>query len=173
MNIYNVHQRRINADTRKAGTLIDKLASPQDMLWPTERWPRMTFDSPLLKGARGGHGPVKYVVSDYIPGRKIVFTFTGTGLTRGLDGSHFFEIRSDGNAVIVRHVVEASCDLRTWLLWMTVIGPLHDALMEDALEKGENSLTGEVACSARWGLWVRFLRWGMRSRAKLNQRDSA
>jgi hypothetical protein len=68
--ICNVHQRSLAVPVAEAGFLIDGLAGPDDRLWPSDRWPAMRFDRPLGVGARGGHGPVRYAVGAYVPGRR-------------------------------------------------------------------------------------------------------
>ncbi|MDQ3135435.1 MAG: hypothetical protein M3Q76_11655, partial [Acidobacteriota bacterium] len=65
----NVHERILQSPFAAAGELIDKLASRDDLLWPRERWPAMKLDRPLGVGAKGGHGPIRYVVEAYEPGR--------------------------------------------------------------------------------------------------------
>ena len=77
MAVLNVHQRMLSAPPDEVGTLIDTLAGPDDRLWPHSTWPTMRFDRPLAAGAVGGHGPISYVISHYLPGRWIRFTFTG------------------------------------------------------------------------------------------------
>lgn len=161
MRVYNVHARHFSVPAVEAGALIDGLSGPDDALWPKDRWPAMKLDAPLRRGARGGHGPVRYSVSDYAPGERIIFRFDGRGLTRGLRGTHRFEIIPHESGVVLRHVVDAEADLKDWLQWHCIVGPLHDALLEDALDRAECALAGGVARPARWGLWVRFLRWAL------------
>ncbi len=165
MKIYNVHERQIQASPGTVGTVLDSLSGPDDRLWPWDRWPAMKFDSPLCEGVNGGHGPVTYSVSEYVPGRRVVFQFDGKGLAAGIDGHHFFEVVSGDAYPVLRHVVDAECDFRNWLKWHVIIGPLHDALLEDALDKAESELSGRPpAKPARWNTWVRFLRWMIRKR---------
>jgi hypothetical protein len=158
MKIYNVHERSYHANQEAVGALIDSLAGPRDALWPKDQWPPMAFDAPLGKGARGGHGPVRYAITEYVPGRRVTFTFDGSGLTAGLDGRHFFEVVPRNGHVVLRHVVDAECNAKTWLKWRAVIGPLHDALLEDALDGAELKLHGRVERPASWGLGVKILR---------------
>lgn len=164
MKVYNIHERQIHALAEAVGIVLDSLSGLDDRLWPWDRWPAMKFNSLLIEGASGGHGPITYSVSEYIPGHKVVFQFDGRGLTAGLDGRHFFEVISGGAYPVLRHVVDAECDLRNWVKWHVIIGPLHDALLEDALDKAESELSGRPVKSARWSIWVRFLRWMIRRR---------
>jgi hypothetical protein len=158
MKIYNRHERKIQASASDVGTLLDTLSGPVDQLWPVEDWPPMKFDTLLQEGARGGHGPVRYRVTEYVPGCRVVFQFDGDGLTGGLDGRHLFEVISRRDGAVIRHVVDADCDFRMWAKWLILIEPLHDALIEDAFDRVEKKLHGVVAKRARWSLWVRFLR---------------
>lgn len=158
MKIHSVHQRALDASSGRVGALLDGLSGPEDRLWPRDRWPAMRLDGPLRVGARGGHGPVGYAVSGYVPGRRVEFRFDGTRLTAGLDGVHRFEVAEESGRVVLRHVVEARCGLATWLEWSFVIGPLHDALLEDALDRAERDVGGRVEHPARWSSRVRVLR---------------
>ena len=97
----------------------------------------MRFDAPLQTGASGGHGPIRYHVSDYVPGRRVEFQFDRKGMAAGLDGRHYFEVISRRDHVLLRHVVDAECDFRTWMKWHVMIGPMHDALLEDALDRAQ------------------------------------
>ena len=158
MRIDNQHERSFNVSIDSVGDILDTLSGPHDRLWPRDNWPPMLLDESLKSGAKGGHGPVRYHVDEYVPGRRAVFRFDGTGLTAGLDGRHYFEIIPRNNHNVLRHVVDAECDLRAWLKWKIMIEPLHDALLEDALDLAEQTLEGIVSRPARWNLWVRFVR---------------
>ncbi len=159
MKIHNVHERRIDGSIEAAGALLDGLAGPGDRLWPGDNWPPMKLDLPLKVGSDGGHGLVRYRVSEYDPGRRIAFRFCEDGLTEGMVGGHLFELDEDGAMVTLRHTLGADSDFRTWLRWALVIRPLHDALLEDALDRAERAMNPESSPAARWSLWVRFLRF--------------
>lgn len=157
MKIFNVHERRLSLSVERAGVAIDSLTKKNDCLWPSYRWPAMEFDGPLREGVSGGHGPVKYSVAEYIPGKRIVFSFDESGVVAGIDGRHYFEVVPRRKKVILRHVLEGACSLKDWLLWHLVIGPCHDALLEDGLDLAENTLTGSSK-KTRLGLRVKLLR---------------
>ncbi len=161
MKIYNVHERSFKVTPKEVGAILDSLSGENDMLWPKDRWPPMRFDSPLGEGATGGHGPIHYHVSEYVPGKRIAFEFEEKGLSKEFDGRHYFEIVPHRNFVLLCHVIDIWCDFRTWLRWQILIGPLHDALLEDALDKAEQKLTGDLKKRSKWSIWVRFLRWFM------------
>jgi len=115
----------------------------------------MRFDRPLAIGASGGHGPIRYVVEAYEPGRSITFRFTGP---RGFDGTHAFYTHLDGGAVHLEHVLEMHARGRAIPGWTFVFRPLHDALIEDALDRAELAATGAIRSPAQWPLTVHLLR---------------
>lgn len=164
MRIRNIHERGFNAGRAQLGALVDSLASDHDRLWPKELWPAMRFDRPLGVGATGGHGPIRYFVSDYQPDRRIVFTFTGPP---GFQGQHAFEIEAlNEERHVLRHRLEMEARGRARFSWPLLFRPLHDALVEDAFDKAERQL-GATPGPRGWSLWVRLLRkaLGRRRRA--------
>jgi hypothetical protein len=159
MNVRNVHERVLPASTATVGELVNSLSSPDDGLWPRGRWPRMELDAPLGVGARGGHAFVRYHVAEYEPGRRVVFEFDPRSR---VDGHHRFEVDPvDTEHTVLRHVCEARTKGTVTWAWLLVIRPLHDALVEDALDRAEYSVTGDVARPASWSPWVRLLRSAM------------
>lgn len=146
--IRNVHERELPAG---AGALIDTLSGPDDRLWPLEHWPAQRFDRPLSIGAVGGHGPVRYRVSEYEPGRRIRFEFHGP---TGFHGYHEYESTSSR----LRHTMVLSPRGRARVTWPLVYRPLHDALVEDSLYVAARNLGAAGAVRPRWSVWVRLLR---------------
>jgi len=131
MNVRNVHTRTLAADPAHVGALIDRLASPDDGLWPRRTWPAMQFDRLLSEGAVGGHGPIRYTVETYEPGQRIRFRFTAP---RGFHGTHGFAVEPlDAGRTQLRHVLKMKTAGWAVLTWPLVFRPLHDALIEDAL----------------------------------------
>jgi hypothetical protein len=115
----------------------------------------MRLDKPLQPGATGGHGPIRYSVVSYEPGRKVTFEFISP---RGFVGRHWFEIVGDGaTGTVLRHTIEMSLVGSALLAWPIVIRPLHDALVEDALTNAQVAL-GEQPTPQAWSPWVRLLR---------------
>jgi len=155
MRAVSVHQRRIESPIGSVGALIDTLASPGDRLWPRRTWPAMRFDRSLGVGADGGHAFVRYYVEDYQPGRSVLCRITGP---KGLSGAHGFQVRSDGTGTVLTHTIDGTATIRFAAMWLAVVRPLHDALMEDALDNAEREVTGEIGAPARWSWWVRALR---------------
>jgi len=171
MKIYNRHERKIQAPAAEVGATLDTLSGPADQLWPKDNWPPMQFDTSLREGARGGHGPVRYSVTEYLPGHRVVFQFEVAGLTNGLDGRHFFEVIPRRDCTLIRHVVDAACDLQTWAKWRILIESMHDALIEDAFDRVEQRLHGGFEKRSRWSRWVRFLRKMRGRKATRRARD--
>jgi hypothetical protein len=156
MNIVNIHERVLQVDPAAAGALIDSLSSSQDRLWPKQLWPRMRFDRELGVGAQGGHGPIRYFVEKYTPGKAIRFRFTGP---RGFDGFHAYEIEvCSEHEVVLRHSIRMKTHGRALLTWPVAYRPMHDALMEDSLAIAQLSL-GLTPRITPWHPWVRLLRW--------------
>ena len=172
MRIRNVHERRLAVPGSDVASLIDGLAGADDRLWPHDKWPSMRFDRPLEVGAIGGHGPVRYRVSEYTPGQRIAFQFRkNEGLTRGFDGGHCFDVEERGGQSVLRHVVEADSPLPAYLRWLFLVGPLHDALLEDALDRAVIATGGQLAEPSAWSPWVKLLRGiaGAKSRKERQQ----
>jgi hypothetical protein len=156
MKVLNVHDRKLHATPEQVGALIDSLASGEDALWPKHAWPRMEFDRPLGVGARGGHGPIRYFIEEYVPGESIKFRFTGP---EGFDGFHGYDrVETTANTVVLRHTLKMTTHGPAILSWPLIYRPMHDALIEDSLATAEASL-GQASRIQPWSLWVRFLRW--------------
>jgi hypothetical protein len=101
----------------------------------------------------------------YIPGRWIRFRFTAP---RGLDGFHEFTVHGEGPAgSALHHLVAMRLHWPAKITWPLLWRPLHDALLEDCLDRaGERTLTATVRSPARWGTYVRLLR-GLAARSGL------
>ena len=160
MTVLNVHERVLDASASRVGALLDSLASSDDALWPHDRWPAMSFDRPLEVGAVGGHGPVRYSVEAYDPGQRVRFRFTAP---RGFDGTHGYYVEPlDEERTVLRHVLEMQATGPALVSWPLVFRPLHDALIEDSLDRAEQHL-GMTPHPRSWPVWVRVLRWGLRT----------
>src|SRR5262245_55731656 len=166
--IRNVHERRLPLTAADAGALLDSLASDDDRLWPADRWPAIRFARPLdvdappfslRVGALGGHGPIRYQIVDYVPGRRLTCAFKG-----GLDGTHTFEVLPAGDGeVIIRHTLTGRLRGFSRLAWPLALRWLHDALIEDLLDNAARA-AGKAPTST-WSPWVRLLR-GARRRGR-------
>jgi hypothetical protein len=119
----------------------------------------MRLDRPLQVGAAGGHGPVRYEVETYEPGRLVRFRLRAP---RGFDGFHGFEvIATRAQRTTLRHVLEMTARGPALLTWPIVFRPLHDALVEDCLDSAARAV-GEAPVLRAWPLGVRILRRGFR-----------
>ncbi len=155
MPVRNIHERLLHVSAAEAGALVDGLGSSRDPLWPRQRWPAMRFDRPLAVGAVGGHGPIRYVVEAYKPGRLVRFRFTRPA---GFRGTHAFLVTPEGAAgARLRHELLMRTEGLARLTWPLVFRPLHDALVEDVLDRAALA-TGQAPAARPWSPWVRFLR---------------
>jgi hypothetical protein len=173
--VRNVHAREIAAEAEVLGDLLDRLGGPRDQLWPSPAWWPMRLTGVdgdgvdgdgvngdgLAVGARGGHASIRYRVVEYEPGRRVCVRFTSA---TGFDGYHELTVDplppapSGAPRCRLRHVLwgrPAIWQMR--LKWPLVVRPLHDALLEDLLDRAEYLATGRVASPAAWSGWVRLL----------------
>ncbi|HTF50140.1 MAG TPA: SRPBCC family protein [Pseudonocardia sp.] len=164
--IHNVHQREFRATEDQLGALLDQVAEPGG-LWPS-RWPPLVLDRPLGVGADGGHGPIRYQVVDYQPGRRAVFKFQEP---TDLDGTHTLEVLpgSRPGTAVLRHELTGQPRGLGLLNWTLLIRRLHDALLEDLLDRAGHAVGDPPARPARWSVLVRMSRGllGLRADAKV------
>ena len=162
--VTNTHERRFNVPAAHLERLIDQLASPHDIFWPSDRWPRMQFDRPLGVGARGGHGPIRYVIEWYEPGRDIEFRFTAP---EGFNGTHRLTLEAIApDQCRIRHEIRMTLSGSARLSWPLAFRHMHDALLEDALDQAEAFAEGKPVQQREWTPWVKALRWLMSKRAR-------
>ena len=116
----------------------------------------MRLDRPLQVGAVGGHVPIRYRVEVYEPGRAIRFRLTGP---RGVHGTHGFELKASAPGITrLEHRLCMRVSGGARLSWPLMFRWLHDALIEDALDRAEAAVTSRPLQERHWSLWVRFLR---------------
>ncbi len=154
MRVLNVHARELPVEPAAVAPLLDSLSSPGDRLWPRDRWPPMRFDRPLQPGAAGGHGPIRYVVESYVPGSAVAFRFTAP---RGFRGTHAFTIERSARGCRLTHTLEMTAQGLARISWPLVFRPLHDALVEDGLDRAAAAV-GAPLEAPPWSAWVRALR---------------
>ena len=155
MKILNIHTRIIDQPKSEISPLLATLSTPNDVIWPHGKWPPMRFKEGLKVGAKGGHGPIRDSIDQYIPGDLIQFRFSKPS---GFDGVHRFEINAlDEARTEIKHVVETKANLKSYLSWSLVIRWLHDAVVEDAFDNLENHFLAEKKTS-EWSFWVKFWR---------------
>lgn len=117
-------------DIEAAWVLARRVADPRSGVWPVDGWPPMLLDGGLAVGSRGGHGGVRYRVTEVVDDRfRFVFT------DRPFDGFH--EFRRDGDVLV--HVLELR---RPSLLVRRGVVPLHDAVLEELFDDIEDLLAG-------------------------------
>lgn len=153
--VRNVHERLLPLPADTVGPLLDRLGGPGDALWPSPAWAPMVLDRPVAVGAAGGHGPIRYRVTAYLPGRSVEFTLDPG---QGLHGTHVLAVEPAGSGrSVLRHVVEGRVSGPMRLLWPLAVRWMHDAVLEDLLDRAEASLGVGPARPARWSPWVRLL----------------
>lgn len=86
MKVANIHKRTLQQPASKIGELLHSLATDHDLVWATDKWSGMKLDNGLQVGSKGGHGPIKYFVTDYQPEKSITFQFD----MPGFNGYHRF-----------------------------------------------------------------------------------
>jgi hypothetical protein len=158
--ICNMHERVVAAPAPAVGALLDGLGGDPDLLWPGNDWPPLRLDGPLASGASGGHGPMRYAVTTYEPGRRVRFGFLpGCALV----GYHELRIEpGPPGHCLVRHVLCATpSNLYYRVLWCLVLRWLHDACIEDLLDNAGRVAAGPWPRRAR-PRWVRVLRRAFR-----------
>lgn len=154
--VRNVHVRELDVPAAEAGALLDTLGGPGDRLWPSPLWPAMELEQPLHTGSGGGHGPIRYHVSRYEPGRLLECT-VDPGL--GLHGTHTFTVEPAGpDRCRIRHEIDGRLTGTMRLAWPLAVRWLHDAVLEDLFDRAEQALRTGPARPARWSPWVRLLR---------------
>ncbi|BBG02080.1 MULTISPECIES: SRPBCC family protein [Pseudonocardia] len=157
MRVHNVHTRELAAPIEDCAALIDDLASARNRLWPDRSWPAMRFHPGLVAGAHGGHGPLRYVVQELDPGRRVRFRFTRP---RGFhDAVHEFLLEPvTPERTRLVHTLSLTPRGTARITWPLLFRPLHDALLEDALDNAENALCATRRPPRSRSLRVRILR---------------
>ncbi len=153
--VRNVHERTIGVPAGELGPLLDRLGGPDDVLWPAPAWEPMVLDGPVAVGAAGGHGPIRYGVTAHDPGRLVEFT---AAPGQGLDGTHTFVVDAAGSdRAVLRHVLDLRLSGWMRLGWPLAVRWLHDAVLEDLLDRAELAAGSGPQRPARWSPWVRLL----------------
>jgi len=170
MKVLNVHTRVIDQPIVEISKLFQTLSSKDDQMWPAKKWPPMKLDNGLKVGSRGGHGPIRYSVQKYTPGKFIQFKFSKP---KGFHGVHEFEIKElEVNKTELKHSIRVAAEGQAILSWPLAIRWLHDALIEDAFDTVENHFS-TVKKKTEWSIWVRFLREFLNSRDKLKSKKAS
>ena len=155
MKITNIHSRTIDQPIGAVSKLLSTLATPDDKVWPKEKWPSMKFTNGIEVGSKGGHGPIKYFVKSFTPWSVLEFEFLQP---KGFNGIHKLELIPNGKgSTTLTHTIDARTNLIASIQWIVFIRVLHNALIEDAFDKVENQFSQEQKISP-WNWWVRMLR---------------
>ncbi|RSC93654.1 hypothetical protein [Tenacibaculum singaporense] len=155
MKVINVHHRTYSISIEKITELFDTLSGKNDKVWPVEKWPQMIFKEGIKGGASGGHGPIRYTVEKYNPKELIQFRFTKPS---GFIGTHRFEIKEiQNNQTQVTHIIEMNTKGTGTIIWLFAIRSLHNALLEDCLDKIENNFH-KTKVHTKWNWYVKFIR---------------
>ncbi|MDK9708258.1 MAG: hypothetical protein OEL83_14535 [Desulforhopalus sp.] len=163
MKITNIHQRKYQQPPSVLSEILATLSSKNDRLWPHELWPPMVLNNGLKLHSSGGHGPIGYYVSDHDPGKSVEFTFTKP---EGFAGTHSFELIAIGDEkTLLRHTIDMDLSPKGMITWYVAIKWLHDALLEDCLDKVHNQVAQNEVRS-RHNLWVTILRKVLKRRRK-------
>jgi len=155
IKIRNVHERRIAAHPEVVWDLLMAMPSPNGRLWPPGM-PTMRFDRPLAVGAYGRHGPIHYTVTSLDPtAGNVVFEFREP---TGLVGHHSFHVRPDGeDGAVLRHEVIANPKGWMRLKWPLIVRWVHDAVVEEVLDRAEVATGNMPTQPYQRSLWVRGL----------------
>jgi hypothetical protein len=162
MKVINFHRREITQPKSKIAKLFKTLATENDMMLATDKWSPIKLDKGLAVGSKGGHGSIKYFVTDYQQDKSITFQFDLTGF----DGFHKFELKElETHKTELSHIIDMTTTGSATLKWAFAIRWLHDAYIEDAFDKVENHFSVDKK-SSKWSWWVRTLRKVMRPKKK-------
>jgi len=155
MKVLNIHKRVINQPKEKVSELLETLSAKNDKIWPYEKWPAMKFRKGLVESADGGHWPIRYLIEKYELKEFIQFKFSKP---IGFNGIHKFEILElENGKTELKHTIDMDAVGKGLLIWVIAIRPLHNALLEDALDKVENQYLTEKR-KTKWTIWVKILR---------------
>lgn len=154
--IRNVHQRAYPVPAAQVGALVARVAEPDSPVWPPG-WPPMVLDRPLGVGAVGGHGPIRYRCTEWVPGRRAQFTLAPGS---PIEGTHTFEVLDgpEPDSSILRHEISGRLRGVGHLLWPLAIRWLHDAVLAELFDRTAVSLGHPPVTPARRSAWVTLLR---------------
>ena len=155
MRVLNVHKRILNQPKSEVVELLKTLSTDNDRIWPIEKWPAMRFKEGINVGAKGGHGPIRYLVEEYNPNEIIQFRFLKPD---GFNGVHKFEIKElSKEKTEIKHTIDMNTVGKGTIIWFLAIHSLHNALIEDGFDKLENHFL-EKHKKSKWNFWVKIVR---------------
>ena len=128
----NIHRRVTGGDLAEAAALLAQIASGDDTLWPTWRWPALLLDNGLEVDSLGGHGSVRYRVAD-VESHRVRFVCTSAG---PFEGERTFLIaQAERGKVEWMHHLDIASTLPPRVLELVV--RLRDGLLEDLFDDAE------------------------------------
>ncbi|RKS06932.1 polyketide cyclase/dehydrase/lipid transport protein [Nocardiopsis sp. Huas11] len=130
--ILNVHERTVTGTPDEVWEVLALLGGEDDPLWPEESG-TFRIEGGLRPGARVVHGPMRYVVGEVEPGRRLMFDAPRGGQP-GFHGSHGFTLTPTGDGTLVRHELRAGGALFR-LAWALVVRREHDTTLEEILDR--------------------------------------
>jgi len=134
MHVLNIHSRTYDLSKDNITNLLNTLSNNSDEIWPKEKWPRMKLDD---------------------PGKQIVFRFTHP---KEFKGVHKFDIAAlDNDKTKLTHTIDMKVNALGYFKWLVAVKWLHDALIEDGLDKLYTKTTGKSKVTP-WNIWVKILR---------------
>jgi hypothetical protein len=164
MKVLNIHSRLITQPKNEVAKLFKTLATENDLMLATDKWSPMKLDDGMQIGSKGGHGPIRYFVTDYLQDISVTFQFDFTGF----NGFHKFELFETGqNKTLLKHTIAMTTTGSATFKWAMAIRWLHNAFIEDAFDKVENYFTIDKKIT-RWSLWVSILRKIMKPKKENN-----
>ncbi len=138
--VSNIHERTLPVGPDVVRELLATYGGSADRIWPAQRWPAARLDRGVAVGSVGGHGPIRYVVTQVTPDL-VRCRFTGPP---GVEGDHTFEVIPVApDRTIVRHTIAARMTGRMVLAWPLAIRWLHDALLNDLMDGLVATATGQ------------------------------
>jgi len=162
MKVINIHKRVIDEPISKIGELLNTLSTENDMMLATDKWSPMKLDKGLQIGSKGGHGPIKYFITEYNPQKSVTFQFDLTGF----NGFHKFELNKlDNEKTELSHIIDMTTTGSATIKWALAIRWLPDAYIEDAFDKVENHFTKDKK-NSEWSWWVKLSRRVMKPKKK-------
>nr|WP_294937871.1 hypothetical protein [uncultured Flavobacterium sp.] len=162
MKIINIHKRVLSQPKHEVAKLFRTLGTENDLMLATDKWSPLKLDKGLQVGSKGGHGPIKYFVTDFQEDNSITFQFDLTGFN-GFHKFHLTELET--NRTELSHIIDMTTTGAASIKWALAIRWLHDAYIEDAFDKVENHFT-ENKKSSQWSWWVVTLRKIMKPKKK-------
>lgn len=169
MKIINEHKRIIHQPKDNISKLVEKLSSKDDKIWPYEHWPAIKFKDGLKVGSKGGHGIIRYTITEYDPNHIIKFQFSKP---KGFNGTHEFRIQEvSQHQTEIKHLLQVNTSFVATFQWYLFIRWLHDALIEDAFDKVENHFSSKKKVSS-YSVWVKLWRWLLAPKSRKNPKPS-